>query len=61
MYRAVRQTTSWHTSMWILHLRVPQSMQQIQPQLAPAQENTEVVGERKDRPQEHQSNNSGHM
>ena len=47
--------------MWILHLQVPQSVQQIQQQLAPAQESTEVVGERKDRLQEHHSNNSGHM
>ena len=47
--------------MWILHLRLPQSMQKIQPQLTLAQESTEVVGEGKDRPQEHHSNNSGHM
>jgi hypothetical protein len=42
--RAVRQTTFRFTNMWLLHLRVPKGLQDIQQQLAAAQERTGMVG-----------------
>jgi hypothetical protein len=50
IYRAVRQTTSWNSIMWILRLRVSQSVQQIQRKLATAQEIKRLVAEGELRP-----------
>ena len=45
----MRQTTLWLSSMWILRLRVPEDVQQIQQQLAAAQESTRMVAKEEGR------------
>ena len=46
----MRQTTLWLNIMWIVRLQVPEDVQQIQQQLATAQEITRMVAKGEGRP-----------
>jgi hypothetical protein len=55
------QTTLWISIMWILCLRVPKRVRQIQHQLQGAQESTTLVDKGKGHQKEYNSNYSRHM